>query len=124
MSEQGPDIAVMFQVEYDTPQGTVRMKVLDFTRDAAARGVKCQISHRAPGAAEKRLAPQTLEEVLQTEATAAVLDGENLYLRIVDQHGKDLAVSKIDEARWPRDANPTTVKTVRYWLNVPPGAVR
>jgi len=33
--------------------------------------------------------------------------------------GRDLTATKIDEARWPREAGPTTVKTVSYWLFVP-----
>jgi hypothetical protein len=115
------DIAVMFQVLYDTPKGTVSLKVLNYTQDAAVRGVKCQIGHRAVGDVERRSVPMSLQEAMQAEASAAVLEGENLYLRLVDKDGRDLAVSKIDEARWPRDATPTTVKTVAYWLMVPPG---
>ena len=114
------DITLVFEVTYDTPQGTVAMKVLNYTEDAVKRGVRCQIGHRAVGEMEKRSAPISLEEALQVETTAAVLDGENLYLRLIDHDGRDLAVSKIDEARWPRDATPTTVKTVAYWLSVPP----
>jgi hypothetical protein len=76
------------------------------------------------GDVERRSAPLSLTDVIQTETQAAVLDGENLYLRIIDQEGRDLAVSKIDEARWPRDATPSTVKTVSYWLSVPPENLR
>ena len=113
------DIAVLFQVLYDTPQGTVRLTVQDYTQAAAAQRVKCQIGHRKVGDIERRSAPLSLEEATRTEATAAALDGEALYLRLVDRTGRDLAVTKIDEARWPRDAGPTTVKTVSYWLFVP-----
>ncbi len=113
------DIAVIFQVLYDTPQGTVRLTVQDYTQAAAAQGVKCQIGHRQVGDIERRSAPLSLEEATRTEATAVALDGEALYLRLVDSTGRDLAVTKIDEARWPRDAGPTTVKTVSYWLFVP-----
>ena len=113
------DIAVIFQVLYDTPQGTVRLTVQDYTQAAAARGVKCQIGHRKVGDMERRSPLLSLEEATRTEATAAALDGEALYLRLVDSTGRDLAASKIDEARWPRDAGPTTVQTVSYWLFVP-----
>ena len=119
-NQQAPaDIAVIFQVLYDTPQGTVRLTVQDYTQAAAAQGVKCQIGHRKVGDIERRSPPLSLEEAMHTEATAAALDGEALYLRLVDSTGRDLAASKIDEARWPRDAGPTTVKTVSYWLFVP-----
>ena len=117
--EAPADIAVIFQVLYDTPQGTVRLSVQDYTQAAAAQGVKCQIGHRKVGDIERRSAPLSLEEAMRTEATAAALDGEALYLRLVDSTGRDLAVTKIDETRWPRDAGPTTVKTVSYWLFVP-----
>lgn len=117
--ETEPDIAVLFEVLYDTPTGRVRMKVKGYTRDAAARGVRCQLSHRPAGGAERRFAPMRLDEILNTEATAAILDGDALYLRILDTDGRDLAVSKIDETRWPREATPTTVETKSYWLNVP-----
>jgi hypothetical protein len=60
-----------------------------------------------------------LEEAVHIATTAAVLEGESLYVRLVDQNGRDLAATKIDEARWPRDATPTTVKTVSYWLFIP-----
>ena len=113
------DIAVIFQVLYDTPQGTVRLTVQDYTQAAAAQGVKCQIGHRKVGDIERRSPPLSLEEATRPAATAAALDGEALYLRLVDSTGRDLAVSKIDEARWPGDAGPTTVKTVSYWLFVP-----
>src|SRR5262245_44886965 len=113
------DIAVIFQVLYDTPQGTIRLTVQDYTPAAAARGIQCQIGHRKVGDIERRFPPLSLDEATCTEATAAALDGEALYLRLVDSTGRDLAVTKIDEARWPRDAGPTTVKTVSYWLFVP-----
>ena len=113
------DIAVLFQVLYDTPQGTIRMTVQDYTSAAAEQGVRCQIGYRKAGDSERRSPPLSLEEATRTAATAAALDGEALYLRLVDSTGRDLAVTKIDEARWPRDAGPTTVKTVSYWLFVP-----
>ena len=113
------DIAVLFQVLYDTPQGTVCLSVQDYTQAAAVQGVQCQIGHRKVGDIERRSTPLSLEEATRTEATAAALDGEALYLRLVDSTGRDLAVTKIDEARWPRDAGPTTVKTMSYWLFVP-----
>jgi hypothetical protein len=113
------DIAVLFEVLYDTPTGCVRLKVKGYTHDAAARGVRCQVSHRPAGGAEARCAPMSLDEVMQTEATAAVLDGDALYLRILDTDGRDLAVSKIDETKWPREATPQTVGTKSYWLHVP-----
>lgn len=112
-------IAVLFHVLYDTPQGTVRLTVQDYTAEAAAQGVQCQIGHRKVGALEQRGALLSLEAATQAEATAAALDGEALYLRLVDQTGRDLAVTKVDEARWPRDAGPTTVQLVAYWLFVP-----
>ena len=115
----GTDVAVLFEVLYDTPTGSVRMQVKGYTNDAVARGVQCQISRRRAGEAEERLAPMGLDEVLQTETTAAVLDGDALYLRIIDRDGRDLAVSKIDETKWPRDATPLTVETKSYWLTVP-----
>jgi hypothetical protein len=117
--ETEPDIAVLFEVLYDTPTGRVRMKVKGYTRDAEVRGVRCQLSHRPAGGAECRSAPMRLDEILSTEATAAILDGDALYLRILDTDGRDLAVSKIDETRWPREATPTTVETKLYWLQVP-----
>jgi hypothetical protein len=113
------EIAVIFQVLYDTPQGTIRLTVQDYTQAAAAQGVQCQIGHRKAGDMERRSPPLSLEEATRTATTAAALDGEALYLRLVDSTGRDLAVAKIDEARWPRDAGPTTVKTVSYWLFVP-----
>ena len=113
------EIAVIFQVLYDTPQGTIRLTVQDYTQAAVAQGVQCQIGHRKVGDIERRSPPLSLEEATRTAATAAALDGEALYLRLVDSTGRDLAVTKIDEARWPRDAGPTTVKTVSYWLFVP-----
>jgi len=112
-------VAVIFQVVYDTPQGTIRLTVQDYTQTAAEQGVRCQIGYRKVGDIERRSPPLSLEETTHTEASAAALDGDTLYLRLVDSAGRDLAVTKIDEARWPRDAGPTTVKTVSYWLFVP-----
>jgi hypothetical protein len=113
------EIAVLFQVLYDTPQGTIRLTVQDYTPAAAEQGVRCQIGHRKVGDSERRLPPLSLEEATRTTVSAAALDGEVLYLRLVDRSGRDLAATRIDEARWPRDAGPTTVKTVSYWLLVP-----
>jgi len=113
------DIAVIFQVLYDTPQGTVCLTVQDYTPAAAEQGVRCQIGYRKVGDIERRSPPLSLDEATRTEAGAAALDGDALYLRLVDSAGRDLAVAKIDEARWPRDAGPTTVKAVSYWLFVP-----
>jgi hypothetical protein len=113
------DIAVIFQVLYDTPQGSIRLTVQDYTEAAVTQGIQCQIGHRKVGDVERRSPLLSLEEAMRTAATAAALDGEALYLRLVDRSGRDLAVTKIDEARWPRDAGPTTVKTVSYWLFVP-----
>ena len=112
-------IAVIFQVLYDTPHGTIRLTVQNYTHAAAEQGVRCQIGHRKVGDIERRSPPLSLEEATHTAATAVALDGEALYLRLVDSTGRDLAATKIDEARWPRDAGPTTVKTVSYWLFVP-----
>jgi hypothetical protein len=114
-----PEVAVIFQVVYDTPRGLARLRVQDYTPAAVARGIKCQIGHRKPGESERRSAPLCLEDAMRTEVSAAVLDGESLYLRLVDNEGRDLSVTKIDESRWPRDATPTTVKTVSYWLYAP-----
>ncbi|HSX82624.1 MAG TPA: hypothetical protein VLQ80_29190 [Candidatus Saccharimonadia bacterium] len=113
------EIAVLFQVLYDTPQGTIRLTVQDYTPAAAEQGVRCQLGHRKVGDIEGRLPPLSLEAATRTAASAAALEGEALYLRLVDSTGRDLAATKIDEARWPRDAGPTTVKTVSYWLFVP-----
>jgi len=113
------EIAVLFQVLYDTPQGTIRLTVQDYTPAAAEQGVRCQIGHRKVGDIERRLPPLSLEEATRTAASAAALEGEALYLRLVDSTGRALAATKVDEARWPRDAGPTTVKTVSYWLFVP-----
>ena len=44
--EASADIAVIFQVVYDTPQGTVRLRVRDYTPAAAEQGVRCQIHLR------------------------------------------------------------------------------
>lgn len=113
------DIAVIFQVLYDTPQGTAQLTVTDYTQMAVERGIRCQIGHRRAGESEQRSAPMRLEEAVHIATTAAVLEGESLYVRLVDPNGRDLAATKIDEARWPRDATPTTVKTVSYWLFIP-----
>ena len=113
------EIAVIFQVLYDTPQGTIRLTVQDYTQAAAEQGVRCQIGHRKVDDIERRSPALSLEEATRTAASAAALAGEALYLRLVDSTGRDLAATKIDEARWPRDAGPTTVKTVSYWLFVP-----
>ena len=113
------EIAVLFQVLYDTPQGTIRLTVQDYTPAAAEQGVRCQIGHRKVGDIEWRLPPLSLAEATRTAASAAALEGEALYLRLVDSTGRALAATKVDEARWPRDAGPTTVKTVSYWLFVP-----
>jgi hypothetical protein len=113
------EVGVIFQVVYDTPQGTVLLTVEGYTPGAAERGIKCQIGHRKPGESEQRSAPLSLEDAMQAKARAAVLDGESLYVRLVDSEGRDLSATKIDEARWPRDADPTTVKTVSYWIYAP-----
>jgi hypothetical protein len=113
------EIAIIFQVLYDTPQGTIRLTVQDYTQAATEQGVRCQIGHRKVGDIERRSPLLSLEEAMRTAASAAALDGEALYLHLVDRTGRDLAVTKIDEARWPREAGPTTVKTVSYWLFVP-----
>jgi len=112
------ELAVLFQVLYDTPQGTIHLTVQDYTAAAAEQGVRCQIGHRKVGDIERRSPPLSLEEATHTAASAAALDGEALYLRLVDSTGRDLTATKIDEERWPRDAGPTTVKTVSYWLFV------
>jgi hypothetical protein len=109
----------MFQVMYDTPQGTASLRVTAYTPAVVERGIRCQIGHRKPGEREQRSAPLSPAEAVQTEVSAAVLDGESLYLRLVDRQGGDLSATRIDEARWPRDATPTTVKTVSYWLYAP-----
>jgi hypothetical protein len=114
-----PDVAIVYQVLYDTPRGTALLKVQSYTEGAAKRGIQCQLGHRKPGESEQRAAPLSLEEALQAEMRAAVLDGESIYLRLVDSQGRDLSATKIDEARWPREADPTTVKTVSYWLYAP-----
>ncbi|ETX09125.1 hypothetical protein [Candidatus Entotheonella palauensis] len=114
------DVAIRFEVLYDTPSGDVCMKVTGYTSDAASQGVRCQIGFRPAGGDSTRDVPLELDEVMQTEAKAAVLDGDALYLWVIDAEGRDLAVSKIDEAKWPHDANPATVQTKSYWLNVPP----
>lgn len=113
------DVGLLFQVHYDTPQGVVHLRVTEYTPGAAARGIKCQLGHRKAGENEQRLTPMSLDEATQTEISAAVLDGESLYVRLLDDAGRDLSATKVDEARWPRDATPTTVKTVSYWLYAP-----
>lgn len=112
-------IAVLFQVTYDTPQGSAALQICEYTPDAEAQGIQCQIGHRKPGDVERRAPALRLPDALQTTASAPLLDGDALYVRLVDRTGRDLAVTKIDEARWPREATPTTVQTVRYWLFVP-----
>lgn len=122
MSEQQAneiDVAIRFEVLYDTPSGNVCMKVTGYTSDAAEQGVRCQIAYRPAGGDAERYAPQNLDDIMEREAKAAVLDGDALYLWVIDTEGRDLAVSKIDETKWPRDADPTTVETKSYWLNVP-----
>ncbi len=114
-----PDVAIVYQVLYDTPQGTACLRVHSYTEGAVQRGIQCQLGHRKPGESEQRFTPLSLEAAIETEVSAAVLDGESIYLRLVDGEGRDLSATKIDEARWPRDAGPTTVKTVAYWLYAP-----
>jgi hypothetical protein len=114
-----PEVSVIFQVVYDTPRGMASLRVTEYTPAAAARGLCCQIGHRKPGESEQRSVPLSLEEAVRTETSAAILDGESLYIRLLDRAGRDLSATKIDEARWPRDATPTTVKTVSYWLYAP-----
>ncbi len=123
MSEQQEvnlDIALMFKVLYDTPTGEVSLTVMGCTDGAVARGVKYQIGHRPMGGDVTRSDVMSLDTVMETETKAPVLDGDALYVWIVDTDGRELAVSKIDEAKWPRDASPTTIETKSYWLNVPP----
>jgi hypothetical protein len=114
-----PEVAIIFQVVYDTPQGIVRLSVTDYTPAIVERGIRCQIGHRKPGESEQRSALLSLEEAKRTEVSAAVLEGESLYVRLIDREGRDLSATRIDEARWPRDATPTTVKAVSYWLFAP-----
>ena len=114
-----PEVSVIFQVLYDTPRGMASLRVTEYTPAVVARGIRCQLGHRKPGESEQRSAPLRLDEAVHTEVSAAVLDGESLYVRLVDQQGRDLSATRIDEARWPRDATPTTVKTVSYWLYAP-----
>jgi hypothetical protein len=118
-----PEVAIVYQVLYDTPQGTAQLTVHSYTEGALQRGIQCQIGHRKPGEPEQRTAPVSLEAALTITAEAAVLDGESLYLRLVDRDGGDLSATRIDETRWPRDAKPTTVKTVSYWLYAPQAQV-
>src|SRR5712691_5720719 len=70
------EIAVIFQVLYDTPQGTIRLTVKDYTQAAAEQGVQCQIGYRKVGDIERRSPPLSLEDATRTAATAAALDGE------------------------------------------------
>ena len=114
-----PDVAIVYEVLFDTPNGTARLNVHSYTEGAMQRGIQCQLGHRKPGESEQRLTPLSLEAAIQSEISAAVLDGESIYLRLVDDAGRDLSATKIDEARWPRDAGPNTVKTVSYWLYAP-----
>jgi hypothetical protein len=114
-----PEVGIVFQVVYDTPRGMVSLRVTSYTPAAVERGIRCQLGHRKPGESEQRSAPLRLDEAVQTEVSAAVLDGESLYVRLVDRDGRDLSATRIDEARWPRDATPTTVQTVSYWLYAP-----
>jgi hypothetical protein len=118
-TEKIPDIALMFRVLYDTPTGDVSLTVTGYTADAAARGVKCQIGHRPAGGAEQRSDLMSLDAVMKTETKAPVLDGDALYVHLIDTDGREIAVSKIDETKWPRDATPTTVQAKSYWLSVP-----
>jgi hypothetical protein len=118
-AEKNPDIALMFRVLYDTPTGDVKLTVTGYTDDAAARGVQCQIGHRPAGGAEQRSELMSLDAVLETEPQAPVLDGDALYVHLIDTDGREIAVSKIDETKWPRDATPTTVQAKSYWLSVP-----
>jgi hypothetical protein len=117
--EPDPEVAIIFQVLYDTPQGTARLTVTEYTPAIVERGIRCQIGRRKPGESEQRSAPLDPEAAKRTEVSAAVLEGENLYVRLIDREGRDLSATRIDEARWPRDATPTTVKTVSYWLYAP-----
>lgn len=112
-------VGVVFQVVYDTPKGTISLRIERYTPKAAEHGIQCQIGHRKPGESEQRSAPLDLEQAMHMTFDAAALDGESLYVRLLDRQGCDLSATKIDEARWPRDATPTTVKTVSYWLYAP-----
>jgi hypothetical protein len=118
-AEKNPDIALIFRVLYDTPTGDVKLTVTGYTDDAAARGVQCQIGHRPAGGAEQRSELMSLDEAMETETQAPVLDGDALYVHLIDTEGREIAVSKIDETKWPRDATPTTVQAKSYWLSVP-----
>jgi hypothetical protein len=118
-AEKNPDIALMFRVLYDTPTGDVKLTVTGYTDDAAARGVQCQIGHRPAGGAEQRSELMSLDAAMETETQASVLDGDALYVHLIDTDGREIAVSKIDETKWPRDATPTTVQAKSYWLSVP-----
>ena len=118
-----PEVAIVYQVRYDTPQGMAQLTVHSYTEGVVQRGIQCQIGHRKPGEPEQRAAPVSLEAALTIQAEAAVLDGESLYLRLVDRDGRDLSATRIDETRWPRDAKPITVKTVSYWLYAPQAPV-
>ena len=87
-------IAVLFQVVYDTPRGTICLIVRNYTPAAAEQGVQCQIGYRKAGDIERRSLPLSLDEATHTEASAAALDGDALYLRLVDSTGRDLAVNQ------------------------------
>ena len=67
------EIAVIFQVLYDTPQGTIRLTVQNYTPAAAEQGVRCQIGHRKVGDIERRSPPLSLEEATRTAVNAAAL---------------------------------------------------
>ena len=62
-----PDIAVRFQVLYDTPKGEVLLTVQGYTHDAAVCRVKCQIGYRPAGGSEQRSALLSLDAALATE---------------------------------------------------------
>ena len=114
-----PDVAIVYEVHFDTPKGTACLRVHSYTEGALQQGLQCQLGHRKPGESEQRQTPLSLSAATETEMSADVLDGESIYLRLLDRNGRDLSATKIDEARWPRDARPDTVKTVSYWLYAP-----
>lgn len=113
------EVAIVYEVHFDTPKGTACLRVHSYTEGALQHGLQCQLGHRKPGESEQRQVPLSLSEAIETEISADVLDGESIYLRLLDCDGRDLSATKIDEARWPRDAGPDTVKTVSYWLYAP-----
>ena len=82
-----PEVSVVFQVVYDTPRGMASLRVTEYTPAVAVRGLRCQIGHRKPGESEQRSVPLSLEEAVRTEASAAILDGESLYVRLIDREG-------------------------------------